>query len=86
MITAEITAEEEGFVDRVFDGAAEGDHLDDAKWAVGITLLAGVLLRKDERERERKLNSLWREIRDAIAGIPKISVPGKMRDENPVAG
>jgi hypothetical protein len=67
-----ITPEEQGFLDRVFNDAHSGEHLDEAKWATGVVLLTHVLLNKDELEREKRINGLWRELRDALAGIPKI--------------
>jgi hypothetical protein len=71
------TAEEE--IDRVFAAADldSGKHLE-TKWIMGVVMLADVLLHKDELEREKLLNGLWREIRDALVGIPKIMQTGKL--------
>jgi len=68
-------------IDRIFAAAhAEtGKDFDDAKWICGVVLLADVLLNIEEPdEREKKINGLWREIRDALSGIPKIMETGKL--------
>jgi hypothetical protein len=69
---------DEAFMNAIFDVALEDGKIDiDIKtrtsvlWTVGIILLADVLLRKDELNRERLLRGLDRELRDALVGIPK---------------
>jgi hypothetical protein len=66
-----ITAEE--LIDRVFDAAdfESGVHLE-ANWIAGVVILADVLLRKDEFQREKLLRGLDRELRDACTGITQI--------------
>jgi len=61
---------ESDFVDRVYD-AADGQP-DEAKWAVAVAMLAGVLLRSHPFTRESKLRGIQNELREAIAIIPQI--------------
>ena len=69
---------EQQLVDRIFAAAdlESGEQLE-AKWIAAVVMLADCLLRKDEFEREKLLSGLWREIRDALSGIPKIMKTGK---------
>jgi hypothetical protein len=70
-------------VDAVFDIAFEGD--DDAikrrgstLWIIGTTLLADVLGRTDELNRERMLRGLEGELRNAL-----VEISGYMRGSSP---
>ena len=63
---------ERALVDAIFRTVLEGTDGDiearrNGLWVAGITLLADVLLScRDELERERLLNGLWREFRAAL--------------------
>jgi hypothetical protein len=71
---------DEGLIDAVFDVALDG-NIDAARmqvlWVIGVTLLADVLLRSDEFNRERLLRGLVRELREALVEIPEIMRTGK---------
>jgi hypothetical protein len=64
-------------VDEVFNvaGFAHDELLDD-KWIVGITMIAHVLGRLDDVSRERKLQGLEGEVREALSDIKKIMQGG----------
>jgi hypothetical protein len=75
-----MTADE--LITRVFEIAhaapdAESEARKETLWVIGVTLLADVLLSKDEIEREKLLNGLWRELRAALADIPEIVRTGQ---------
>jgi hypothetical protein len=65
---------EQALVDAVFDIAFEGDDAaiksrGSTLWIIGTTLLADVLGRTDELNRERMLRGLEGELRNALAEI-----------------
>lgn len=66
------TSHQEDLIDRIFDAPDFENLPPEDKWVAGVVLLADVLLRKDPFEREKLLNGLWRELREAIATIPII--------------
>jgi hypothetical protein len=68
---------EKALIDAIFDIALAGNDADIAArrqvlWVVGITLLADVLGRADEFNRERLLRGLEKELRGALADIEQI--------------
>jgi hypothetical protein len=70
---------EEALLDAVLDVALAGDIDTDRMrtlWALGVTLLADVLLRSDEFTRERLLRGLVQELRGALVDIPEIMRTG----------
>ena len=67
-----MTANEEALIDTVFHAIDAGDFSEDSRWIVGVTLIADVLLRADELNRERLLRNVVPELRNALAEIPEI--------------
>jgi hypothetical protein len=61
-------------IDLIFEAAHRADS--DARWTVGLTLLAGVLLGTDDINRERLLRGLKQELREALVDIEEIRRTG----------
>ena len=69
----------QALVDQIFavaldDGPVGAERRDrnTALWIAGVTLLADVLLRTDQLNRERLLRGLERELREALVVIPAL--------------
>jgi hypothetical protein len=66
------TETEMHLIDRIYEVIKLSEDDADTHWAVGISLLGGVLLRCDQFTRERLLKSLPLELRAAVDGIQSL--------------